>query len=857
MKNLTLHLRLASLLSLILLACMATYGQLTPTGDSYTNTATPTTNYGAKTLLDVESTQTSFIQFNLSSIPSGYTSADITKATLKLYVNAVTTAGSFNVDYVNGTWTESTIDASNAPALGTTIVASVPLITADKNQYILVDVTAAVQAWLSGTPNDGIALVANSPLNASFDAKENTTTSHAAELDIVFAGGGTITGVTTASGSGLTGGGTSGTLNLSLTNACAAKQVLQWSGSAWACASAGTGTITGVTAGTDLTGGGTSGNVTLNLNTSATNALYAQLGAANTFSSQQTATVGTGDGPAIYGNQTGAGIGVVGQTVNVFGVAGSETGTTGQPVGVFGQAVAPGGYGVEGNNFAQTGSAVGVYGTSSSSSGYGVQGSSPWIGVFGTGAGSGVSGLTSSTTGIGVEGAATATTGTSQGVLGIASSPSAVGVYGENASVAGFAEGVYGTSASAIGFGVAGSSPFAGVAGFNNGSFELAVAGAPYGVVGGSAAVGVYGASSGVSATQSTLNSHNSGVWGDYGGATGTGFGVLGTTDNNWAGVFFNDINTLATIFAENETTSAGGGVFVGTMPYLGANGQAIIGDPGCGAGSGRMAIQLSLNGMSNCNNYTLTGGSNGETYLNAVSGQTVHLRVNNTDSLVASGSGVNVVGTLSKGGGSFKIDHPLDPANKYLYHSFVESPDMKNIYDGVVELDGRGEALIALPDWFQSLNEDFRYQLTTIGGYAPVYIAEEVANNQFKIAGGRPGIKVSWQVTGIRHDAFANANRIPVEVEKAPADRGRYLYPEVIGQPASARIGYEAISQQSEQIVHQERPSLLRGNASPARTITLPAPPKRVLPKAAPLRHVAQLSHPAAQASKPEVNQK
>jgi hypothetical protein len=292
-------------------------------------------------------------------------------------------------------------------------------------------------------------------------------------------------------------------------------------------------------------------------------------------------------------------------------------------------------------------------------------------------------------------------------------------------------------------------------------------------------------------------------------------------------------------------------------MPYLGANGQAIIGDPGCGAGSGRMAIQLSLNGMSNCNNYTLTGGSNGETYLNAVSGQTVHLRVNNTDSLVASGSGVNVVGTLSKGGGSFKIDHPLDPANKYLYHSFVESPDMKNIYDGVVELDGRGEALIALPDWFQSLNEDFRYQLTTIGGYAPVYIAEEVANNQFKIAGGRPGIKVSWQVTGIRHDAFANANRIPVEVEKAPADRGRYLYPEVIGQPASARIGYEAISQQSEQIVHQERPSLLRGNASPARTITLPAPPKRVLPKAAPLRHVAQLSHPAAQASKPEVNQK
>ena len=250
MKNPTLHLCLASLLSLILLACTAAYGQLTPSGDAYTNTAASTTNYGAKTLLDVESSQTTFIQFDLSSIPSGYTSADITKATLKLYVNAVTTAGSFNVDYVNGTWTESTIDSSNAPALGTTIAASVPLTTKDKNQYILVDVTAAVQAWLSGTANDGIALVANSPLNASFDSKESTSTSHSAELDIVFAAGSGagITGITTAAGSGLIGGGTSGTLNLSLTNACAAKQVLQWSGSAWACASAGTGTITGVTA---------------------------------------------------------------------------------------------------------------------------------------------------------------------------------------------------------------------------------------------------------------------------------------------------------------------------------------------------------------------------------------------------------------------------------------------------------------------------------------------------------------------------------------------------------------------------------------------------------------------------------
>lgn len=219
MKTLNSQLRFATLLLLTLFACSGAYGQITPSGDAYTNTADPSTNYGTKPLLDVESaSQTTFIQFDLSSIPAGYTNASIAKATLKVYVNAVTTAGSFNVDFVNGTWSEKTLTASLSPALGGTIASSIPLTSANVHDYILIDVTSAVGAWLDGTdPNDGIALVANSPLNASFDSKENTTNSQPAELDIVFAGGGTLTGVTTASGSGLTGGGTSGTLNLGLT----------------------------------------------------------------------------------------------------------------------------------------------------------------------------------------------------------------------------------------------------------------------------------------------------------------------------------------------------------------------------------------------------------------------------------------------------------------------------------------------------------------------------------------------------------------------------------------------------------------------------------------------------------------
>ena len=150
-----------------------------------------------------------------------------------------------------------------------------------------------------------------------------------------------------------------------------------------------------------------------------------------------------------------------------------------------------------------------------------------------------------------------------------------------------------------------------------------------------------------------------------------------------------------------------------------------------------------------------------------------INLRAENTNT----GGNLNVGNTLTKQGGSFRIDHPLDPGNKYLSHSFVESPDMMNVYNGNIILGDNGEALVVLPDWFDALNKDFRYQLTCIGGHAPVYVKEEIANNQFRIAGGYPGLKVSWMVTGIRQDAYARDNPIVVEQEKPAEMRGTYLY--------------------------------------------------------------------------------
>lgn len=136
-----------------------------------------------------------------------------------------------------------------------------------------------------------------------------------------------------------------------------------------------------------------------------------------------------------------------------------------------------------------------------------------------------------------------------------------------------------------------------------------------------------------------------------------------------------------------------------------------------------------------------------------------------------------HVSGTLTKGSGAFKIDHPLDPANKYLQHSFVESPDMMNIYNGNVTTDANGEVEVKLPDWFEALNRDFRYQLTAIGQFAQAIISEKVNGNRFKIMTDKPNVEVSWQVTGIRKDRFAEDNRIKVEETKLPTDKGKCLY--------------------------------------------------------------------------------
>jgi len=157
----------------------------------------------------------------------------------------------------------------------------------------------------------------------------------------------------------------------------------------------------------------------------------------------------------------------------------------------------------------------------------------------------------------------------------------------------------------------------------------------------------------------------------------------------------------------------------------------------------------------------------------------------------------VHVAGLLTKSGGLFRIDHPLDPENKFLNHSFVESPDMMNVYNGNVRTDADGYATVQLPEWFEALNRDFRYQLTVLDEgdstvFVQVKVVKKVEENRFTIRSSMPGTEVSWQLTGVRHDRFAERRRVPVEEPKPAEWRGKYLNPVEWGVPRERGIHHQ-----------------------------------------------------------------
>jgi len=277
---------------------------------------------------------------------------------------------------------------------------------------------------------------------------------------------------------------------------------------------------------------------------------------------------------------------------------------------------------------------------------------------------------------------------------------------------------------------------------------------------------------------------------------------------------------------AENVSGNGGDGIGTsGGMGNGGGGGNGISANGGFGnvlnGGDGVVANGGASSSLTGGNGVTANGGSGGETDQGHAGNGVVGVGGGSDDGGGGDGSGgiftggsnafagfgieantgsggagffsgdVIVTGTLSAGTKNFKIDHPLDPANKYLYHASVESSEMINIYTGNVTTDSEGGAQVQLPDWFETVNADFRYQLTVIGQFAQAIVSSKVSNHQFAIRTDKPGVEVSWQITGVRQDAFAKAHPLVVEQEKNAHERGFYLNPELYGAPAEKAMAW------------------------------------------------------------------
>ncbi|MFK7885060.1 MAG: hypothetical protein AB8F26_12865 [Phycisphaerales bacterium] len=389
--------------------------------------------------------------------------------------------------------------------------------------------------------------------------------------------------------------------------------------------------------------------------------------------------------------------------------------------------------------------------------------------------------VSTSSTGTAILGRHASTTGTTPGVRGssTSNSSSATGIVGEitSSSPGGLSAGVRGINNSTTGSGI-------GVFGTQ--------AGTGWGVYGNTpAGRGVYG-----------FSFSGTGIY----GASTSGVGMFAThlTSDTEVSLGTDDF----AVDAFNTAIDGAGTAIRGTGGRVGV--QGISTSPGFGEGLTRIGVQGFAGSFSTAADFIVGVSGSGQAPASgggreafgvrgtAQSGSSASTGIGIYGSAVGAGTNwagffqgdVHVLGTLSKSSGSFKIDHPLEPETKYLSHSFVESPDMMNIYNGVITLDNNGNASVELPHYFEALNRTFRYQLTAIGTPMPnLYISSEVSANSFAIAGGKPHARVSWEITGVRQDPSSLANPIIIEQDKPAHHHGKYLDPAAYGLDDSHAI--------------------------------------------------------------------
>lgn len=260
-------------------------------------------------------------------------------------------------------------------------------------------------------------------------------------------------------------------------------------------------------------------------------------------------------------------------------------------------------------------------------------------------------------------------------------------------------------------------------------------------------------ASNGYSPIQATTNASSTLTAAIIGSTTGGAYGVSGQVEST--------ASAFAGTYGNNLRTTGGTGVY-----GIGVNG--VVGETNYQAGFGVYGRNYDAIG-----NFTQNSvGTYGLGYVGIWGDQSDP----NGYSVYANGD-FGAAGTKA-----FSIDHPLDPENKYLRHYSIESNEVLNMYRGTIGFDTNGEAVVTMPDYFDAVNTNFSYQLTPIGDYAQLYIKQKIADGQFIIAGGKPGMEVSWSVYAERNDPYLQAHPESKAVEPLKEDwnKGKYLQPDL-----------------------------------------------------------------------------
>lgn len=283
----------------------------------------------------------------------------------------------------------------------------------------------------------------------------------------------------------------------------------------------------------------------------------------------------------------------------------------------------------------------------------------------------------------------------------------------------------------------------------------------------------------------------------NLGPSTLPGSGAVFVGDETAGAGFANNIVGTGIIGAGNAITvanvAANGAGVAGTGNTVGVYGkgiQAVDGIGVVGAGNNLLTYTIPANGAGIAGtgeNIGVYGHATNAAGFGVYSSGDLH-----TEGNVTISGNLNVAGnTTVMGTKSFMIDDPRDPANKYLKHFSVESNEILNIYRGVALFDASGEAVIQLPGYYDAINKNASYQLTPIGvSMLDLFIAKEVNDGVFVIAGGVPSKKVSWTLPAERNDPYISNNPdVRINVVDKGEYRGSYLSPKTYGQSAEKGI--------------------------------------------------------------------